>query len=381
MSAGSPFVLRVPIDVSRVPDFTPGRRISVLAWNRQGLQQRRLVSFERQVRMAVSFELDHAPESLQVALGPEAASATELRHLQTPFVAVPCSAWQSSQIIELPPIQVTPWDWWSWQHWRQSFRVTGRVVNGFGRPVAGAAVSAFDVDAWWWWTAHEQVGCAVTAGDGSFAMEFARSCGWRPWWWWATRDWQIDAALVAKITSFVRQYPGLSLLAAAANSVPSLEIFQPLLASGSRPLPSLLAGTVCQGGKAIDRVALEQIRQRLVEILPRRFPLPVWPWSEWAPWEDCGANLIFRVTQTQGDRTAVLLNEGIFNTRWDVSSSFDVKLIAQEAIWQRKRADWTLVDYLFPQRVSTPPDQKQGNRSAVPLCPPFDNARKNRPEC
>lgn len=348
MSAGSPFVLRVPIDVSHVPDFTPGLRISVLVWNRQGLRHQRLVTFEKPGTVIVSFELEQPTESLRVVLGPEHATSLDLRHLQTPCVSVPCSAWQSSPTVQIPAIRVSAWDWWWWQHWRQTFRVTGRVVDAYGRPVVGAAVSAIDVDAWWWWTAREAVGSAVTAGDGSFFIEFTRCCGWWPWWWWATRDWQVDATLVEKITSFVHQYPGLGLLAAADNAAPTLEIFQPLLTSRARRLPSLLSATLAQAGNTIDPLALEQIRERLVEILPRRFSLPIWPWSEWAPWEDCGANVTFRVTEQRGDQTVVLLNEGIDRTRWEIPTALDVKLTTHAADRYPASADWTLVDRLFP---------------------------------
>ena len=107
MIAGSLFVLRVPIDVSQVADFNPGCKISVLVWNRHGYHQR-LVTFETQGTVEVTFELERAPESLQVALGPASATPSDLQHLQTPLVTVPPSAWQVSAEVKLPPIQVPP---------------------------------------------------------------------------------------------------------------------------------------------------------------------------------------------------------------------------------------------------------------------------------
>jgi hypothetical protein len=348
MIPGKSFVLRVPIDVSRVPDFSPGRRISALAWNREGYQQRQMVSFEKKGTVTVTFELERAPDSLEVALGPEDATPFELRHLQTASVAVPRSAWDASLEVRLPAIRLTAWDWWSWQHWRQNFCVAGRVVNAHGRPVAGAAVSAFDVDGWWWWSAKEHVGSAITESDGSFVIGFTRCSGWSPAWWWATRDWQVDAALKERITGFTRQYPELGSLAAGSNSMPSLEMFQSLLNSTARRPAPVVARALSGADKAINPAALELLRARLVEILPRGFPLPIWPWSEWSPWEDCGANLIFRVTETQGDKTAVLVNEGVVEARWDIPVSLDVKLSTREATYCGTNADWTLVDYLFP---------------------------------
>lgn len=367
MVAGSPFVLRVPVDVSQVPDFTPGRRISVLARNGQGYLEHRMVTFETQDKVTVTFRMEQAPESLRVLIGPGTATPSELRYLHTPCVTVPHSAWHASAEVELPSFRVSAWDWWWWQHWRQSFHVTGRVVDAYGRPLAGAAVSAFDVDAWWWWTTREQVGSAVTGSDGSFSIEFNRRCGWQPWWWWATRDWQVDAELMETITGFVRQYPGLGLPAADADYAPSLEIFQPLLASKARPLPPLMAATLSQAGKTINPAALEPIRERLVEILPRRFPLPVWPWSQWSPWEDCGANLTFRVTETRGSKTTVLVDEGALSAHWDIPRCFDVKLIAPEARSSPASTDWTLVDHYF--RNASPFPQVRNNASPAPSLP------------
>jgi len=363
MLAGSKFVLRVPIDASRVPDFTPDRRVNVLVWNRLGSAQQQLATFNRTGHGVASFEFEHDPEALRVALGPETATPTDLQHLHTVFSTVPSASWRTTRQVELPAMQVSTWDWWWWQHWRQNFRVTGRVVNAQGRPVAGANVQAFDVDAWWWWTAQEQVGKAVTDRDGSFLIEFARCCGWWPWWWWATREWQVDAALVERITSFVQQYPGLGLLAAAADSAPSLEIFQPFLASTSRPLSSTLRTSLSLSAKTIDPASIEQIRERLLEILPRRFPLPVWPWSDWSPWEDCGANLIFRVTETNGPQTSILVHETAADARWDIPASLDVKLTAREAIQRRSGVPWTLVDYLFPQHLPGSMVEKKDERT------------------
>ncbi|HZZ39268.1 MAG TPA: carboxypeptidase-like regulatory domain-containing protein [Acidobacteriaceae bacterium] len=375
MFAGSPFVLRVPIDVSQVCDFTPGRRIGVLLWNRQGYQQWRPVTFETQDIVTVTFNLEQAPESLRVTLGPEAATTSDLRHLQTTSLAVPCSTWRVSSQVELPTIRVSAWDWWWWDHWRQNFRVTGRLIRPDGRPVAGATVSASDIDAWWWWTAQEQVGTTVTDRDGAFRIEFTRCCGWWPSWWWSNRDWQVDAALAEKITSFVRQYPGLAPLAPAADSVPSLEVFQPLLSASARPLPSTLAATLSRVDHDIDPAALEQIRERLVEILPRRFPLPVWPWSKWSPWEDCGANLIFRATQSRGETTtAVLVNESVASARWDIPRVLNVTLIAREPAFFSASAHWTLVDYLFPQSLSMPICQKQSAPPTRTLPPVLSNS-------
>jgi hypothetical protein len=344
------FVLRVPLDASRVPEFRPDRAVRVLAWSKQCAPQERLVRFSKDKKGTAAFEFEAAPqESLRIALGPETATAFELQRLQTISVSVPVSSWSGKSEVTLPAVQISAYYWWWWQHWQQSFKVTGRVVSSRGVPVIGATVAAFDIDAWWWWTARERVGDAMTDEDGSFAIEFKRTSGWWPWWWWATREWQANAELVGRITAFVGQYSKFGALG-APTAIPGLEVFQPLLASSSRPMPaklSLMRPTQGMGSGAIDPAALESLRDRLVEILPRNFPLPVWPWSQWAPWEDCGANLIFKVTDTCGDEATVLLNESVSEARWDIPSALDVTLTTHEARFREKRLGWTLVDCLF----------------------------------
>jgi hypothetical protein len=343
------FVLRVPLDASQVSEFCPNCAVRVLVSSKQCAPQQRLVRFSKDKKGTAAFEFESAPqEALRVALGPETATAFELQRMQTIAVNVPASSWSGTSDVAMPAVQISAYYWWWWQHWQQSFKVTGRVVSSRGVPVIGAAVSAFDVDAWWWWTAQERVGEVTTDEDGSFAIEFRRASGWSPWWWWATRDWQANAELVGRITAFVGQYPKFGALV-GPTAQPSMEVFQPLLASSSRPMPAKLSPVrPGQGsGSAIDPAALEGLRERLAEILPRNFPLPVWPWAQWAPWEDCGANLIFKVTDTCGDETTVLLNESVSEARWDIPSTLDVTLTTREARFREKRLGWTLVDYLF----------------------------------
>jgi hypothetical protein len=345
------FVLHVPLDASRVPDFTPGVAVRVLAWSKQGTSQQRLVRFGSSRKSAATFEFEDRPqESLRVALGPETATPFELQRLQTISAAVPVSSWISATEVTLPPMQISQWYWWWWQHWKQNFRITGRVVNASDVPIIGASVSAFDIDALWWWTAQERVGEATTDDDGSFAMEFTRASGWSPWWWWATRAWQPNPELVGRITAFVGQYAKFGALA-GPTPVPDLEVFHALLAASPRPMPprlSLVRSARDNGHTAIDPAALEGLRERLVEILPRNFPLPVWPWSAWAPWEDCGANLIFRVADRCAGETTVLLNESVSETRWEIPSTLDVTLTSRDTALPERRPGWTLVDYLFP---------------------------------
>lgn len=342
------FVLRIPLDASQVRGFSPDHAVKVAVWGRQSAAQQQTVHFDPRGKAVAAFGFEERPqESLRVALGPASATVFELQRLQTISVSVPAAAWSAANAVTLTPVAISTWFWWWWQHWKQSFRITGRVADPRGGPVAGATVTAFDVDAWWWWTAQESVGEAITDERGAFAVEFVRASGWSPWWWWATREWQANAELVGRITAFVGQYPRFGALA-APTAQPCAAAFEGLLATSARPMPRRLSsGAACQGSGAIDPAALETLRERLVEILPRNFPLPVWPWAAWAPWEDCGANLRFRVTDECGEESRVLLQEGVSETRWEIPAALDVTLTVREARTP-KPAGWTLVDYLFP---------------------------------
>lgn len=370
MSSANKFVLCVPLDASRVPDFTPDRSVSVIAWHKRGVPQQRIATFNPQGKGSACFEFQQPPESLRVALGPDTAAPADLQRLQTLSVAVPSSTWKTASEVSLPAIQISSYYWWWWQHWRQTFKVSGRILSPRGVPIAGADVSAFDIDAWWWWTAQEKVGCATTDADGCFSINFNRGCGWWPWWWWVTRDWHASDDLVDQISAFVRQYRKLAPLG-PATPAPSLDVFHALLAASPRPMPAKLSTSLFQNGQAIantaiDPASFESLRERLIEILPRNFPLPIWPWASWFPWEDCGANIIFKATETFAGETTVLLNETISEARWDIPSSLDVTLIARNAGFRERSSGWTLVDYLFPKNRSHTSGASIGNRIDAP---------------
>ncbi len=351
MPPESRFVLRVPLDASRVGGFNPDYSVKVMAWMKQGQPQQQLVKLSKEGKGTVRFEFEERPqEAVRVALGPESATPFELQRLQTVSLSVAAAEWSSKNDITLPAMQISTYHWWWWQHWRQSFKVTGRAVSSRGVPIIGATVAAFDIDAWWWWNSQERVGEVTTDEDGAFAIEFTRSSGWWPWWWWVTREWQTNPELVGRITAFVGQYAKFGALPRPAPA-PSLDVFQQLLAASPRPRPLRLIGDGQGiGSGAIDPASLESLRERLVEILPRNFALPVWPWSAWAPWEDCGANLIFKVTDKCGDETTVLLNESVSDARWEIPSALDVTLTTRDVGFRERRPAWSLVDYLFPNK-------------------------------
>jgi len=332
MTESKEFLLEVPLDASKVSDFKPDRAVKVAVYSKQGKPQEQLAKLNAQGKGSVTFRFSKNPGSLQVALGPETASAADLQHLQTISVDVPPSSWRTAKQFTLPAIAISPYYWWWWWRWCQTFTVTGRVVCADGSPVIGATVCAVDVDYWWWWSTQEQVGCATTDSTGSFQINFTRCCGWWPWWWWETREWLLDPILVDRITASVKQNLGLGRLS-AATATPSLGVFQSLLASSTRSAradlsPNLARATQASLGTAIDPATLDNLRNQLLPALPKEFPFPIWPWYPWDPWWNCNANLIFNVTQVCGGQNNTIVAETVGDTRWGIPTSLNVTLTA-----------------------------------------------------
>src|SRR5580692_5497621 len=331
MAEAREFLLEVPLDASKVSDFKPDRAVKVMVYKKQGQPQEQLAKLNAQGKGSVTFSFPKNPGSLQVALGPEKASAADLQNLQTISVNVPASSWRNGKQFTLPTVAISSFYWWWWWRWCQNYTVTGRVVCADGSPVVGATVCASDVDYWWWWSTQEQVGCATTDSNGCFQITFTRCCGWWPWWWWETREWLIDPILVDKITAAVKQNLGIGRLP-TATATPSLDVFQKLLASSTKSVradlsPNLARANQASLGTTIDPATLENLRGRLSEVLPREFPFPIWPWYPWEPWWNCNANLIFNVTQVCGGQNNTIIAETVSDTRWDIPTNLNVTLI------------------------------------------------------
>ncbi len=61
--------------------------------------------------------------------------------------------------------------------------------------------------------------------------------------------------------------------------------------------------------------------------------LRIWPWYCWYPWYDCAPNIYFsRSRRTAGgaQNNVVIVDENIFQTRWDIPTNLDVTLTANQ---------------------------------------------------
>lgn len=261
------------------------------------------------------FTFDSRPDSLGVYVGPSRAEPEELVKSQTITANVPEEQWVDTRELKLDPIRIPAYHWEWWYRWCREFTIRGRLLCPDGSPVPGAKVCAKDVDAWFYWSSTQEVGCDTTDENGAFEITFRWCCGFWPWWWWQNRAWRPDPLLVERIRSAVAHEPELSL--ARAGTQPRLDVFDDFI--DDRPF------TASQSLPEVEPDQLEQIRNQLVDRLPEvpeLRQLNVWPWVPWRPWWDCTPDIIFEATQGG----TVVLDEDIGDTRWNISTSESVTL-------------------------------------------------------
>ena len=54
----------------------------------------------------------------------------------------------------------------------------------------------------------------------------------------------------------------------------------------------------------------------------------IWPWYPWYPWRDCNPDVLFHVTQPCGGDFKVIVDQGYSQTQWDIPTSYNVTLVA-----------------------------------------------------
>jgi len=184
--------LLIPLDASGVEDFKPDQAVKVVAFDSKGRAYQDVVKLDAKGQGTASLVIDESSGNLHVIVGPESASAEQLKGLQTITVDVARRQWGAKGELSLSPIVISHYYWWWWYRWCRRFKITGVVRCANGLPVPGAKVCAYDVDWWWWWSSKQQVGCATTDVNGSFEIDFTWCCGWWPWYWWLQRSWFLE---------------------------------------------------------------------------------------------------------------------------------------------------------------------------------------------
>jgi hypothetical protein len=244
--------------------------------------------------------------------------------------------------VNLGRIVVAPAIYRCWLFCCRTYTITGRVVcrhwhyNPVLRrwtlcdePVPGATVEAYDVDRFWWWYWRDLITSAVTDINGNFQMTFTWCCiRWYPWLW---PNPAIDPDVLARIKALLAQAK-ITLPPLPPGPDPDPTIFQQLLGSAaSLPGPVLSAATQSalplpaapEPGTSFSAEALQAVLPRSPELEA----LHVWPWWNWT---DCAPDVVFRVTQTCGDRTNVIYTESNAQTRWNIPTTLNVTLLANQ---------------------------------------------------
>jgi hypothetical protein len=319
--------LVIPLDVSQVPEGERGQqsvKVAVRAGDKVQSQVVKVTAGKAEVKLNVD-----AKQALSIAVGPDNVSDEEIFQLQTLTTNVTPRQWAGKAKLALPPIIVTPVWWGLWRRWCRTFVIHGRVQCADGSPVPGAEVRAFDVDFFWWWSSVQPVGpVVITDANGNFAMKFRWCCGWWPWWWWKIRSWRLEPLLYEKIDPVLKLNPNLKVHEPSPE--PTVNVIDFNLQT-AQPQPTLSAA-VATTGRITDPSVIPALRERLVSVLPRVPELErlrIWPWWPWTPWLDCTPDIIFRVTQNcGGGQNKVIVNENIFQARWDIPTSLNVTLVA-----------------------------------------------------
>jgi len=342
--------LVIPIDVSQVTDTDRGQqKVKVAA--KVGDKVVSDVVSVKDGKAEVTLDVD-PKQSVSLAIGPDNVSDQEIFNFQTITTTVNPAQWANKPSLKLSPFVVTRTWWDLWLRWCRTFVIQGRIICPDGSPVPGAEVRAFDVDFFWWWLSSSQVGpTVVTDANGHFTIKFRWCCGWWPWWWWTLRRWSLEPLLVDKIRPVLKLRPELKFKEPSpeiAFDLPTVSTFPPVpilpqpgisavpglsglpgFATPSIPIPPPLKAIT-----KIDPTTIPSLRDRLSSVLP---PVPelerlrIWPWWPWTPWLDCAPDIIFRVTQNcGGGQDKVIFNENLFQARWDIPTSLNVTLVAND---------------------------------------------------
>jgi hypothetical protein len=336
-------VITVPVSAQNVPEEERKRsqvRIAVKAGGTVLSEVVSIASGGGEARFNVE-----GNSSVTVAIGPEAASAADLFNKATATTVISARTLAANPNYKAPAIIITEPIWRIWLLWCRSFTISGYVYGADNNPVPSAAVSAFNVDWFWWWSSTSQVGAtAVTDPTGYFSITFEWCCGWLPWYWWELRDWRLDPVLIEKINPVLALNPQLRISPPSVRPVLGFTELNPQLLPPARfgardafnpqpDPPGRSGGRIVSTPVALSPSTLPALRTKLLGSLPMvpEFErICLWPWCDWWPWLDCSPNIIFEVTQSCGGLSNIILQETIWQARRDIPTSLSVNLYADE---------------------------------------------------
>ncbi len=304
-------------------------RLRVAARDSSGNITSALVQMNADGRGTATLGFEQGPGALQLHVGPGDATDDELFMLDTLHFQLPERWWVDKPRVELPAVRIPPFYWFWWRRWCRTFVIRGRVVCADGRPVPGAEVCALDVDRFFIWSSTQQVGCTTTDANGAFQLRFRWCCNWWPWVWWRFRHWRLDPHLSDQVGELLGPRPDLR-LGLIAGQQPTLDVFSPLL---DRPAGGGSASGALVDVLRTDAGRLDRLREELLARLPASpslAQLRIWPWWPWWPWRDCTPDIIFRVTQDCGRGPVTIVDENVWQTRWNIPNPLTVTLVAND---------------------------------------------------
>ena len=231
----------------------------------------------------------------------------------------------------------------------RTFTITGKVVrrveteSGYcDAPVPGAIVHAFDVDCWWFWWKRDKVGTTITRPDGTFEIKFKWCCNL--WYPPLKPIWAINPDLLKYFTEAAKPIVG-PIPREALKSPVHFEEFLERVSTSPIPLPSpksrepaterfmvssspetseYAAGFSKPAvGTLKDSMMIKELIPKLKLIYP---PFPCWPLKS----KDCSPDIIFLVQQECGGAVNAVIYEDVFDARWNIPTSLNVTLFANE---------------------------------------------------
>ena len=281
-------------------------------------------------KAAIKFEVDpkQSPPSRWARRTPTDEDMFHLQTLTAERLAEPVGQQDHARAAGLA---LTP-KWWSlWLTWCRKFIISGRVLCADGSPVPGAEVHAYDVDYFWWWSSVVQVG--PTADHRRL----------RPFYDQvplvlrlvalvvvATAAVALEPLLVDRIHPVLKLNPAIKLPGARSGA------FARLGRPNPQPLPSACAPLSARPCRDAQDRSYRDSRicatscSACCRTSPNSSGCASGRGIPWTPWFDCTPDIIFRVTQSCGGGPAkFIVNESIFQTRWDIPTNLNVTLVGE----------------------------------------------------
>ena len=110
----SNFRLQIPLDASGIKGFKPDRAVKVVAFDAKGHAYEDVVKLDAKGKGIASLVFEELPGSVRVAVGPENASAEQMKGLQTINVVVASRQWRDKKELTIAAVPISAYYWWWW---------------------------------------------------------------------------------------------------------------------------------------------------------------------------------------------------------------------------------------------------------------------------